>query len=209
MKNSFQVSLYLKEGSKYKEDELANRLKKAVPTLNDPMIMSENANFPAEANAPILAFIKNGNLQFIGNYYFITINISGDDIKNYRETFKSIISSLEGLEFYRIGYVVSRSFEKKYIEEVKNKVFNQAELKNSNDFELSWLQEIEINAKKVNCWKRYFTDRNTNEMLNVIIDINTHEKEENEVTQSFIEKFIEESDKYIENNLSFINGTNE
>lgn len=41
-------------------------------------------------------------------------------------------------------------------------------------------------------------------MLNVIFDINTHEKEENEITSDFIEKFIDESDKYIEENISFI-----
>lgn len=203
MKNSYQISLYLKEGTKYKEDELANKLKKAVPSLKDPMIMSENANFPIEANAPIIVFVQNNDIQFIGNYYYMTINISGEELKNYRENFKKIINALEEISFYRIGYVVSSSFEKKYIEEFKEQIFYQTEVKSSNDFELSWLQDIEINSKKVNCWKRYFTDRNTNEMLNVIVDINTHEKEENEVTLEFIENFIDEADKYISENISF------
>lgn len=203
MKNSYQISLYLKEGTKYKEDELANKLKKAVPSLKDPMIMSENANFPIEANAPIIVFVQNNDIQFIGNYYYMTINISGEELKNYRENFKKIINALEEISFYRIGYVVSSSFEKKYIEEFKEQIFYQTEVKSSNDFELSWLQDIEINSKKVNCWKRYFTDRNTNEMLNVIVDINTHEKEENEVTLEFIENFVDEADKYISENISF------
>lgn len=115
MKNSYQISLYLKEGTKYKEDELANKLKKAVPSLKDPMIMSENANFPIEANAPIIVFVQNNDIQFIGNYYYMTINISGEELKNYRENFKKIINALEEISFYRIGYVVSSSFEKKYI----------------------------------------------------------------------------------------------
>lgn len=40
-------------------------------------------------------------------------------------------------------------------------------------------------------------------MLNVIVDINTHEKEENEVTLEFIENFVDEADKYISENISF------
>lgn len=89
------------------------------------------------------------------------------------------------------------------IKKFKDENFKKEEINNSNDFELSWLQDIEINAQKVNCWKRFFTDRNTNEMLNVIVDINTHEKENNDVTLEFIEKFIEESDSYINDNISF------
>lgn len=207
MKNSYQISLYLKEGTKYKEDELANKLKLAVPSLKDPMIMSENASLPIEANAPIIAFIQNNNIQFIGNYYYMTINISGEELDNYRENFKKIINTLEEIEFYRIGYVVSCSFQKENIEKFKEQIFSQSEVKSSNDFELSWLQDIEINSKKVNCWKRYFTDRNINDMLNVIIDINTHEKEKNDVTLEFIEIFITDADKYISENISIINET--
>ncbi len=205
MKNSYQISLYLKEGTKYKEDELANKLKLAVPSLKDPMIMSENANLPIEANTPIIAFVQNNDIRFIGNYYYMTINISGEEIKNYRENFKKILNALEEIEFYRIGYVVSSSFEKEYIEKFKEQIFCQSEVKSSNDFELSWLQDIEINSKKVNCWKRYFTDRNINDMLNVIFDINTHEKEKNDVTLEFIENFITDADKYISENISIIN----
>lgn len=203
MKNSYQISLYLKEGTSYKEDELANKLKNALPSLKDPMIMSENANFPIEANAPIIAFIKNENIQFIGNHYYMTINISGEEIKNYKDNFKKIINNLDDIEFYRIGYVVSNSYDKNIIQKFKSDNFKKEEINNSNDFELSWLQDIEINSKKVNCWKRFFTDRNTNEMLNVIVDINTHENEKNDVNLEFIERFIEESDKYIKDNISF------
>lgn len=203
MKNSCQISLYLKEGTPYKEDELANKLKKVLPSLKDPMIMSENTNFPIEANAPIIAFIKNKNIQFIGNNYYMTINISGEEIENYKDDFKKIINNLDGIEFYRIGYVVNNSYDKKNIQKFKIENFKKEEIINSNDFELSWLQDIEINSKKVNCWKRFFTDRSTNEMLNVIVDINTYENEKNDITLEFIEKFIEESDKYIKDNISF------
>ena len=91
-------------------------------------------------------------------------------------------------------------YENEKILELYNRGLINEEIAKSEDFELSWLNSININKLNVNCWKRYYTERNLNNKLNVLYDINTKPEEKNNIDIKFILRFIEDAEKYIKQN---------
>ena len=162
-------------------------------------MLPENANLPQEANAPILLFIKNVNLQFISNFYRVTITFKEREIEKVLEWMKKIMKVLKELNIfaYRIGYVVNMEYEKEKISELNNKGIINDYIANSEDFEVSWLNDKTINNLNVNCWQRYYTEKELNDKLNILYDFNTKPDEKNNIDIKFVQKFIEDSEKYI------------
>lgn len=199
MKNSIQISLFLNEDTHYKPNDLAYELNKQIEEFDEPILLHENKNFPQEANAPILLFLKNNDIQFISNFYTITITFCGEKINKLKSYIEKIMNVLKKLNIhsYRIGYVVNMERETEKILEFKNKIINNDEILNSEDFELSWLSFININNQMVNCWHRYYTNKQLNNKLNILFDINTKQEEKVDITNEFILKFIEDSESYI------------
>ena len=133
--------------------------------------------------------------------------ISENDGKSRNAIHKQIKSSIEKLEFfeeklninaYRIGYVVNMQQDSKDILKFKSKTIMNEKILKSEDFELSWLDFINVNGMIVNCWHRYYTNKQMNDKLNILYDINTKPEEKIEITKQFILKFIEDSEKYID-----------
>ena len=202
MKNNIQISLFLDENTYYKPNALAYELNKEIENLGEPTLLPENTNFPQEANAPIVLFIKNDNLKFLSNFYRITVLFQEEEIDRVMEHMKKIMKVLKELNIlaYRIGYVVTLEYENEKILELYNRGLINEEIAKSEDFELSWLNSININKLNVNCWKRYYTERNLNNKLNVLYDINTKPEEKNNIDIKFILRFIEDAEKYIKQN---------
>ena len=199
MKNSIQISLFLNEDTYYKPNDLAHELNKQIEELDEPILLPENKTFPQEANAPVLLFIKNSDIQFISNFYTITITFCRDKIDKVKSYIEKIMDTLNKLNIYsyRVGYVVNMEYDTQKILEFKTKTLINDEILKSEDFELSWLRFINVNNQNVNCWHRYYTNKQLNNKLNVLYDINTKQEEKIEISNQFIIKFIEDSEKYI------------
>lgn len=203
MKNNIQLTFFLEKDTNFKPTDLSYELQKEIERLDEPIILPDNKNFPQEANAPILMFVKNANLQFICNYYTITINFLNNEIADCVDSIDKIMDVLSkmNINIIRMGYVVQLDFDKEIIQKFKEEIIKSNEIIKSEEFELSWLKFININSLKVNCWNRYYTNKQLNDKLNVIFDINTKQDEINIIEKKFVRNFIVESEKYIQNNL--------
>ena len=157
---------------------------------------------PKEVNFPLIIFNKNKKIQITANYQNIIATIEKDESIEIKDLVISINKALidNDIKVIRIGYGYKTQLDKELIELFKNNNFENDELKNSINFELSWLTEIDINELKVNCWQRYFTDQKL-ENLNVIFDINTKAEETNEIDNEFLESFINDSEKFIKEKI--------
>lgn len=203
MKNNIQITFFLEKETNFKPSELSYQLQKKLEKLDEPIILPDNKKFPQEANAPILMFIRNKDFQFICNFYNITINFFSDEISNCKQNIDQVMQILNemNIKIIRIGYVVQLNFNKILIEQFKNNNIKDTKIVKSEDFELSWLKFIKINELEVNCWTRYYTNKQLNDKLNVVFDINTKQDEINIIDKEFVEKFINESEKYIDSEL--------
>lgn len=200
MKNNVQITLFLNKNTIYDSEDLAHELHTKIDELANPTILSENKVFPEEANAPILLFINNPDIQFISNYYTITISFSKEKINKLDDYMLKIMDVLQDLKIraYRVGYVVNMEYDSDKIFEFKEKTILNDTIKSSEDFELSWLNYIDICGISVNCWHRYFTNKQLNDKLNILYDVNTKQSEQCEIDSNFVLKFIDESQKYID-----------
>lgn len=199
MKNSIQISLFLNEETYYKVNDLSYELSKEIEELGEPLMLPENKNFPQEANAPILLFIGNKDLQFISNFYTITITIAGkliDKINDYVDLFMKVLAKFN-VSAYRLGYVVNMQYDCSKIDSFKEKYVKSDDIIRSEDFELSWLSIININETDVNCWHRYYTNKQLNDKLNILFDINTKPTDKLDIDERFMLDFIEGSNNYI------------
>ena len=200
--NNYQITLFFKENTKFKNIELSNTLIENIKELGEPILLPNNPTLPKEANFPIIIFNKNKKIHMTGNYQSIIITVNeGNDIE-IKDLILKTNNALEknDIEVIRIGYGFQTELEKELINRFKTSHFIMDELKNSINFELSWLSEININNIKVNCWQRYFTNQNS-ENLNVIFDINTKAEEKNILDKIFLENFMNESEEFIKNNI--------
>lgn len=200
--NNYQVTLFFAKDTMYKTFELSNALLQNITDIGEPILLPNNASLPKEANFPLIIFNKNKKIQITANYQSIITTIEKDDDIEIKDLIIDINKALikNDINVIRIGYGYKTQLDKKLIETFKNNNFQNDELKNSVNFELSWLTEIDINELKVNCWQRYFTDQKL-ENLNVIFDINTKAEETHEIDNSFLEKFINESEEFIKEKI--------
>ena len=196
--NSYQVTLFFAKDTKYNTFELSNSLLQNITDIGEPILLPNNASLPKEANFPLIIFNKNKKIQITTNYQCIITTIERDEDIEIKDLILNINNAVSksGINVVRIGYGYKTQLNKELIDNFKSYNFQNDELKNSMNFELSWLMEIDINQLKVNCWQRYFTDPKL-EYLNVIFDINTKAEEIHEIDNNFLEKFINESEEFI------------
>lgn len=200
--NNYQITLFFAKDTIYKAFELSNSLLQNITDLGDPILLPNNASVPKEVNFPLIIFNKNKKIQITANYQNIIATIEKDESIEIKDLVININKALidNDIKVIRIGYGYKTQLDKELIELFKNNNFENDELKNSINFELSWLTEIDINELKVNCWQRYFTDQKL-ENLNVIFDINTKAEETNEIDNEFLESFINDSEKFIKEKI--------
>ena len=200
--NNYQITLFFAKDTMYNTFELSNSLLQNITDIGEPILLPNNASLPKEANFPLIIFNKNKKIQITANYQIIITTIEKDDDIEIKDLIIDINKALikNNINAIRIGYGYKTQLDKELIETFKNNNFQNDELKNSVNFELSWLTEIDINELKVNCWQRYFTDQKL-ENLNVIFDINTKAEETHEIDNSFLEKFVNESEEFIKEKI--------
>lgn len=200
--NNYQITLFFDQNTIYKSIELSNALLENIDILGEPIILPNNSSIPKEANFPIIIFNKNNNIQIAANYQNIIITIKKDESIEIENLIMSVNNALmkNEIKVIRIGYGYKTQLAKELIEKFKKKVFLEEELKRSINFEVSWLNEIDINMLKVNCWQRYYTEQST-EYLNVIFDINTKAEEKYAMDNEFLKKFVNESENFIKEKI--------
>lgn len=200
--NNYQITLFFDQNTIYKSIELSNALLENIDILGEPIILPNNSSIPKEANFPIIFFNKNNNIQIAANYQNIIITIKKDESIEIENLIMSVNNALmkNEIKVIRIGYGYKTQLAKELIEKFKKKVFLEEELKRSINFEVSWLNEIDINMLKVNCWQRYYTEQST-EYLNVIFDINTKAEEKYAMDNEFLKKFVNESENFIKEKI--------
>lgn len=200
--NNYQITLFFDQNTIYKSIELSNALLDNIDILGDPILLPNNSSIPKEANFPIIIFNKNNNIQITANYQNIIITIKKDESIEIENLITSINNALmkNEIKVIRIGYGYKTQLDKELIEKFKKKIFLEEELKRSINFEISWLNEIDINMLKVNCWQRYYTEQSA-EYLNVIFDINTKAEEKYTMDNEFLKKFVNESEIFIKEKI--------
>ena len=200
--NNYQITLFFDQNTMYKSIELSNALLENIDILGEPILLPNNSSIPKEANFPIIIFNKNNNIQITANYHNIIITIKKDENIEIENLIMSVNNALmkNEIKVIRIGYGYKTQLAKELIEKFKKKVFLEEELKRSINFEVSWLNEIDINMLKVNCWQRYYTEQST-EYLNVIFDINTKAEEKYAMDNEFLKKFVNESETFIKEKI--------
>ena len=200
--NNYQITLFFAKDTIYKTFELSNSLLQNITDLGEPILLPNNASVPKKVNFPLIIFNKNKKIQITANYQNIIVTIEKDESIEIKDLVISINKALidNNIKVIRIGYGYKTQLDKELIGLFKNNNFENDELKNSINFELSWLIEIDINELKVNCWQRYFTNQKL-ENLNVIFDINTKAEEINEIDNEFLESFINDSEKFIKEKI--------
>ena len=200
--NNYQITLFFDQNTIYTSIELPNALLENIDILGEPIILPNNSSIPKEANFPIIIFNKNNNIQIAANYQNIIITIKKDESIEIENLIMSVNNALmkNEIKVIRIGYGYKTQLAKELIEKFKKKVFLEEELKRSINFEVSWLNEIDINMLKVNCWQRYYTEQST-EYLNVIFDINTKAEEKYAMDNEFLKKFVNESENFIKEKI--------
>ena len=200
--NNYQITLFFAKDTIFKIIELSNSLFENIANLGDPILLPNNQAGPKEANFPLIIFNQNREIQITANFQSIIISIEKNENINIEELMLKINSILieNEINVVRIGYGYKIEMDKQKADFFKNKNFVYDEIKNSINFELSWLTEIIINNLKVNCWQRYFTSQQS-ENLNIIFDINTKAEEENEISNEFLKQFITEAEEFIKNKL--------
>ena len=202
MKNkNIQLSLYINSGIEIHAFDISRKILEIFPVAGEPSITPENAKLPAEALLPTFSFTTNPNMIIIGNNNYLTISLSNDELETYIKKmldFSKIFFD-NNVSFYRVGIVENILCDIKNKDLFMKEYLKKGIIEEAEDIEISWLSTIETDNKKLNCWKRFITNRNANNKLNVIVDINTKENEKNDITYEFLNIFLENSKVEMDN----------
>jgi hypothetical protein len=201
MKDNNQIVLFFEDGTIYNPAKIASEISEKYKEIGQPIILPIDGNAPKEANVPILIFNQNTNFQIISNFNNVAITLFESDIKKQSAIIETIVKIFNTYaKFIRVGYVVTRILDKENVKIIKEKYFKDDESINSLSFNFAWFNKIQIKSNDVNCWKRYITDYKAFDGVVSVIDINTSEDKETNISLDYLKDFLTESGRYIENN---------
>lgn len=201
--NRYQITLFLEKDTIYKISKVSEELLEKINELGEPILMPDNISAPREANIPLIIFNKNPNVKVMMSFQTIIISIVENNEIDLLEKLADFMSTLNNNDIHsnRLGYVKNSILNNEKIIEFKENAFKRKENIECKDFEFSCLNEITINDINVNCWERYYTNSEINNNLNIIFDVNTKAMEKYNIDIEFINKFIKESDLYIDKKI--------
>lgn len=196
MKEEKQIVLFFSRGTEINNTQLAAKLSSKFEILGDAIVIPFNPQNPRQ---PLIIF----------NQGKIKLNITITDVsfiyfaEDHKELFETVINMIEYFEdldysFERFGYISTHFHSKKEKDKFIEKMFKE-DNKFESDFQLSWHTRELIDSVSVNVWAKNFTDLANHIDLVTIYDINTPMNEVYNITSEFLNDFLKQCDKYIEN----------
>lgn len=193
MENNIQIGLFFDHNYYFDGLMIASKLKTAIKELGEGMVLPYNE----EKSGPLIVFDKSDQVRLLvfSTHIMITLPINRDNFFN--NCVKSVMDILkkEKISATRIGYIKTNMLGTQEANLFKNNAFDDNEILKSDEYQLSYYRLIKVNDLKVNCWKRYMTE---DEKFMVSYDFNTLKEDEQKITYDFIDKFIINSEKYID-----------
>ncbi len=200
MENNIQIVMFFSKNVSYNPTKIAAKINELIPLLGQPLILP-----PAKEDngQPLIIFNQNNTFQLTTNLGSVSFIFLSEHLKEYKKIVLQVLDIFdkEDIGFSRIGYVASNALSKKDIAKFKKRIFKDEELLEAEDFQLAWYKSIILDGTKVNCWERYFTDHDQSDKLVSIFDINTPLNEEYNVSEDFVDRYISNCNKFIEDKL--------
>ncbi len=193
MENNIQIGLFFDHGYYFDSLVFAGKLKTEIKELGEGMALP----YSEEKNGPLIFFEKGDQIRLLVYSTHMMITLPNPRDKFFDNSLRLIMDILkkEKIVVTRIGYISTFMLGVQEANLFKNNAFDDNEILLSDEYQLSYYKLVNINNMKVNCWKRYMTEA---EKFMVSYDLNTLKEEEQKITYDFIDKFIINCDKYIE-----------
>ena len=198
MMDNIQIVLFFENQVVFNQNKIASDINEKLSYLGNAIVLPVNHEDPT---APIVLFTENKDINITINAFNVAIIFSEKDLKKYKDCPTEIINIFdkESIAFSRIGLIITRYLEKTNAKKLKARIFKEEEIIDSEDFNVGWFNAISIDGTKVNCWERYFLDEN--KKIISIFDINTPHNEKYFVNDEFVENYISQCIKYIDNKI--------
>ena len=195
MKDEKQLVLFFAKGTEVDGVDLAQKLSSKFSVLGSPAVIPFNPKNPGQ---PLIVF-NQGPINLTVTIADISFIYNSEDKK---ELFNDVIDVIEYFEyldysFERMGYISTILHTKKDRETLKEKVFKDEDMIDS-EFQLSWYKKELIDSVSVNVWEREMTDIMNGVDLVSVFDINTPVDEVYNINSDFLRDFIKKCDKHIE-----------
>lgn len=195
MKSEKQLVLFFRQGTEIDNVDLAAKLHSKFELLGEPIVLPFNQNNPVQ---PLIAF-QNNEIKLTVNISDVSIIYPEEIHKNVYDNVIEIVEYFEELDcsFERMGYISSFLHDKKSQDKFK-KIYFKDDCHIDSEFQLSWYKKELIDSVLVNVWVKGITDLMNHVELITIYDINTPADEKYNITSEFLNDFLKQCDKYVE-----------
>lgn len=195
---SVHIVLFLKPNIMVNYEELVKKLEECFKDLKRGVILNNRNNNP---NYPNFIFNQNKDLVIDGNDHHISINIVNEYIKIKEDIINNLWDVFDycDITFERVGYICELEKNNINIEYLKNNILNRNFIESTDEFQISFHNNIKFQRKNVNCWRRFI--KMTETPLFVSYDINTKKSNYKEINYKILKELMKFSDDFIGNDL--------
>ncbi|NLA32453.1 MAG: hypothetical protein GX864_00680 [Mollicutes bacterium] len=192
MEDNIQIGLFFSRKHIFDPLTMANNFKEKIKSLGEVVLLPVDE----KNNNPVIIFDKGEDIRLVITFTNIMITFQNDQDKFFKDSMKKIMEILKKseMDITRIGYINNKVLGTKEADLFKNNAFDNNEILESDEFQLSYYKKDKIDKLNINCWKRYFTDY---EKFIVSFDINTLIDEQHDINYKFVLDFVDKSQEYI------------
>ena len=192
MEDNIQIGLFFSRKHIFDPLTMANNFKEKIKSLGEVVLLPVDE----KNNNPVIIFDKGEDIRLVITFTNIMITFQNDQDKFFKDSTKKIMEILKKseMDITRIGYINNKVLGTKEADLFKNNAFDNNEILESDEFQLSYYKKDKIDKLNINCWKRYFTDY---EKFIVSFDINTLIDEQHDINYKFVLDFVDKSQEYI------------
>ncbi len=193
MEDNIQIGLFFSRKYIFDPLTMANNFKEKIKSLGEVVLLP----IDEKNNNPVIIFEKGEDIRLVMTFTNIMITFKNDQDKFFKESMKKIMEILKksDIDITRIGYINNKILGTKEADLFKNNAFDNNEILESDEFQLSYYKQDKIDKLNINCWKRYFTDY---EKFIISFDINTLIDEQHDINYKFVLDFVTLCQDYIE-----------
>ena len=195
MEDNVQIGLFFERKYIFDPLTMANKLKEKIDSLGEVVLLPVDE----KSTNPVIIFDKGLDIKLSMTFNHIMITFKNSHDKFFKDSIKKIFDILKKAEIncVRIGFINNKFLGIKEANLFRNNAFENKELLEADEFQLSYYKKDKMAKLNINCWKRYFTDY---EKFIVSYDINTLIEEKHNINYNFIIDFVELCEEYINEN---------